>query len=78
MANKKPNYIITKKANGVDIHLSDDAYTHLHKELKYMIEAFCKADVTLAEIGNSFPVSMMLMCSHEVVEDLNIGDRMSD
>lgn len=78
MKKKTPNYIITKRKNGVDIHLSNDAYTHLHKELKCMIEAFCKEDVTLLEIGNACPIAMMLMASHEVVADLNVGDRMID
>ena len=34
MKKKIPNYIITKRKNGVDIHLSNDAYSHLHNELK--------------------------------------------
>lgn len=78
MKQKTPNYIITKRKNGVDIHLSNDAYTHLHKEIKCIFESFCKEDVTLLEIGNAFPIAMMLMASHEVVADLNVGDKMID
>lgn len=78
MKKKIPNYIITKRKDRVDIHLSNDAYTHLHKELKCMLEAFFKEDVTLLEIGNACPIAMMLMASHEVVADLNVGDRMID
>ena len=78
MKKKIQNYIITKRKDGVDIHLSDDAYSHLHKELKCMLEAFCKEGVTLLEIGNACPIAMMLMASHEVVVDLNVGDRIID
>ena len=78
MKKKIPSYIITKRKDGVDISLSNDAYSHLHKELKCMLEAFCKEGVTLLEVGNACPIAMILMASHEIVADLNVGDRMID
>lgn len=78
MAQKKPNYTITKRRDTVDIQLSNDAYNHLHEELKSIIETYCKSGATLMDLGNAFPIAMMLMASHEVLTDLKVGNRMID
>jgi len=68
------NDTITKKQDGVIIHLSTDHWEHLVEECRAVINAMCSQGATLYDVSQRLHIQTLFITMPEVLKRLNNDD----